>query len=50
MYQPAPFPSMVVVYNGKERQDMKSETVEARAVKIAARIMVAAGLCCYEND
>ena len=50
VYQPAPFPSMVVVYNGKEQRGMKAETVEARAVKIAARIMVAAGLCRYEND
>lgn len=27
----------------------KTETVEARAVKIAARVMVAAGLCRYDH-
>lgn len=49
VYQPAPFPSMVVVYNGKECRGMKAETVEARAVKIAAKVMTAAGLCRYED-
>lgn len=49
VYQPAPFPSMVVVYNGKEQRGMKAETVEARAVKIAAKVMTAAGLCRYED-
>ena len=48
-YRPAPFPSMVVVYNGKEQRGMKAETVEARAVKIAAKVMTAAGLCRYED-
>ncbi len=28
---------------------MRKETVEQRAVKIAAKIMVAAGLCRYET-
>ena len=28
---------------------MKAETVEARAVKIAAKVMVADGLCRYED-
>lgn len=28
---------------------MKKETVEARAVKIAARVMQAAGLCRYDS-
>lgn len=49
VYQPAPFPSMVVVYNGKECRGMKAETVEARAVKIAAKVMTAAGLCRHED-
>lgn len=49
VYQPAPFPSMVVVYNGKEQRGMKAETVEARAVKIAAFVMHKAGLCRLED-
>ena len=28
---------------------MRGETVEARAVKIAAKVMTAAGLCRYED-
>lgn len=45
IYPPAPFPSMVVVYNGEDKSGMKDETVEARAVKIAAKAMVADGFC-----
>ncbi len=40
---------MVVVYNGKEQRGMKAETVEARAVKIAAFVMHKAGLCRLED-
>ncbi len=49
VYPPAPFPSMVVVYNGEGKNGMKDETVEARAVKIAAKVMVADGLCRRED-